>query len=466
MLYSLIGAVLAGLATAALGPQPLYLTLSTQTLPFAGFIVQPYNEIIQITPAANYSCGQFVTYDDGGGVYTAHQYSGGSVANGCAGTPRSFDLGIVCGATTALTGLFESPPCTWHGVLETPAACGISMVVGQEMASASATPSNSPTASATRTPAFFFTAFPTVTPSAGATPSGTPLFMVTAWPTPSPLNVSASATPMFFMTAYPTPGYENATALGAGGGSGSGGPATILGAVAVGGMGLAAVGFAIVHFRRGGTVKDLFAKLNANRGKLAALTKDMPLPDSVKKAIANPEAMLPDSAKKALEKAASLNTGEMMEKLGVPDSVKKLVPNVSAKELAVRFAENPDEMIASVTKVAKDPSALLREKASVLVDQVAMPAELRGLMKSVVASPSAAAAAAEEEDDIVLESVVEIKPDADEVLLSPPGNAANLPSLEVLSAGSPLAHPGASSTITRSHTPLRLEPIQLQPPRE
>lgn len=462
MLFGLIGAALVGLATAALGPQPLYLTLSTQTLRFPGFVVQPYVEITQITAAANYSCGQFVTFDDGGGVYTAHQYAGGSTADGCAATPRSFDLGVACGATTALTGVFESPACTWHGILETPAACGISMVVGQEMASASATPSNSPTASATRTPAFFFTAFPTVTPSAAATPSGTPLFMVTAWPTPSPLNVSASATPMFFMTAYPTPGYENATTLGAGGaaaGSG-GGTATILGGVAVGGMGLAAVGAAIMHFKRGGTVKELFAKLKANRGKLQALTKDMPLPDSVKKAIANPEAMLPDSAKKALEKAASLNTEEMMEKLGVPDSVKKMVPKVSAKELAVRFAENPDEMLASAAKVAKDPRALLREKASVLVDQVAMPAELRGLMKSVVASPSAAAA--EEEDDIVLESVLEIKPDADEML---PSVSTKLPSLEVLSAGSPLAHPGASSTIERSHTPLRLGPIQLPPPQ-
>jgi hypothetical protein len=372
MLFGLLVTTLAGFVSAALGPQPLYATLSPQTLFMGGFMIQPYTEVTQITPGANYSCGQFVTYDDGGGVYTAHQYAGGSTANGCGASPRSFDLGVTCGTTTALTGVFESPACTWHGVLETPAACGVSMVVGQEMASVSATPSNSPTASATRTPAFFFTAFPTVTPSAAATPSGTPLFMVTAWPTPSPLNVSASATPMFFMTAYPTPGYGNGSTVAAAASASSGGTATILGAVAVGGMGLAAVGMAIAHFKKGGSIKDLFAKLKANKGKLQALTKDMPLPDSVKKAIANPDGLLPESAKKALAKAATLDTEEMMSKLGVPDSVKSMVPKVSVGELAARAAENPDEILATV----RDPSALKARAAEALKKKASLPPQV------------------------------------------------------------------------------------------
>lgn len=414
MLFGLLVTALAGLATAALGPQPLYVTLSSQTLHLGGFLIQPYTEITQITAGANYSCGQFVTYDDGGGVYTAHQYAGGSTAGACGATPRSFDLGVVCGAATALTGVFEAPVCMWHGVLETPAACGVSMVVGQEMASVSATPSNSPTASATRTPAFFFTAFPTVTPSAAVTPSGTPLFMVTAWPTPTPVNGTPSSTPQFFMTAYPTPGYGNGSALGAATSSG-GSTATILGAVAVGGMGLAAVGAAIMHFKKGGSIKDLFAKLKANKGKLQALTKDMPLPDSVKKAIANPDGLLPESAKKALAKAASLDTDAMMERLGVPDSVKSMVPKVSVKELAARVAENPDELLATV----RDPSALkaraaeaLKKKAALVVDQIPIPKELQSMAKSVI--ESAGADAGVTEGDVTLESVVEIKPDEDD----------------------------------------------------
>jgi hypothetical protein len=449
MLLGLLVTSLAGLATAALGPQPLYVTLSPQTLNLGGFLIQPYTEITQITAGGNYSCGQFVTYDDGGGVYTAHQYSGGSTANGCGASPRSFDLGVVCGATTALTGVFESPACTWHGVLETPAACGVSMVVGQELASVSATPSNSPTASATRTPAFFFTAFPTMTPSAAATPSGTPLFMVTAWPTPSPVNASPSSTPLFFMTAYPTPGYGNGSALGASASSG-GSTATILGAVAVGGMCLAAVGVAIMHFKKGGTVKDLFAKLKANKGQLQALTKDLPLPDSIKKAIADPDALLPESAKKALATAASFNTEEMMEKLGVPDSVKSMVPKVSVKELATKFAENPDEVLAAV----RDPTALkaraaeaLKKKASLVVDQIPIPKELQGMAKSMIES-SAAAAADVDAESVTLESVVEIKPDE---------RASPTLATAAVDAAAP-SHPDAGNTIEHMYKSTRTAP--------
>jgi hypothetical protein len=217
---------------------------------------------------------------------------------------------------------------------------------------------------------------------------------------------------MFFMTAYPTPGYGNGSTLGTAAGSST---ATILGAIAVGGMGLAAVGMAIVHFKKGGSVKDLLAKLKANKGTLQALTKDMPLPDSIKKAIANPEGLLPESAKKALASAATLNTEEMMTKLGVPDSVKSMVPKVSMGELATKLAENPDEVLA----VVRDPTALkaraaeaLKKKASLIVDQIPIPKEIQGIAKSMIESAATADANADGGGEI--DSVVDIKPDEDD----------------------------------------------------
>jgi len=98
--------------------------------------------------------------------------------------------------------------------------------------------------------------------------------MITAWPTTSPVNVSATSTPLYYMTAYPSYNPNNSSGLGILGGVLASAPssvATILGGVAVGIAGIGAIGFAVNHFRKGGTLKGLLQIAKSKEGEMKAM---------------------------------------------------------------------------------------------------------------------------------------------------------------------------------------------------
>jgi len=87
--------------------------------------------------------------------------------------------------------------------------------------------------------------------------------------------------------------------------------ATILGAVAVGVVGLGAIGYAIHYLRNGGTLKGLLAKAEAQKGALANMANMLPLDNAQKSkmltAINNPKDLLPPEAQKAIQVAENAN---------------------------------------------------------------------------------------------------------------------------------------------------------------
>lgn len=325
-------------AMAGVGPQALYQLLNGQTFNPPGYTIVMYQSCMQNQNAGN-PCGSFTTFEASNGVYTYQRYGPEApVSTTCS---RTFHLTLACGATMSMSGVNENPTCVYSATLTLPQACGINMIVGNEAASVSgtavpATPSSSysgtisgtqtlsssytftssysPTISGTgsgtlsgtptSTPLFEITPYSSksVTPSIPVTTS--PLFMITAWPTVSPVNVSASTSPLFMYTAYPSyvpnasvvPPVESAPLSYTG---------TILGGVAVGLVGLMAVGFAINHFRKGGTVAGLAKELESKKEDLKKVASMLPLSEEHKakldKALADPSSLLPPEAQKMVE---------------------------------------------------------------------------------------------------------------------------------------------------------------------
>jgi hypothetical protein len=401
-----------GYATAALGPQSLYTSLSSQTFILTSnpggnnYEIQPYTQITNLG-IVNTSLGTFQTYVDVNGQYAYQSYTGGSTVGGCS--PRAFQLTIACGSQVALGSVTESPACNYYGTMTTPQACGVSFTVGDETASVSSTstptatqtPTNTKTGTVTAssTPMFFVTMFPSASQTATASPSTTPLFMITAWPTTSPVNVSATSTPLFYWTPYPSYDPNNGTSLIAlVGGSGSM-TATILGAVAVGGLGLTGIIFAVKHFRSGGTVKGLVGKAMANSGKLQAMVKDLPMPDSMKKAIMDPNSMLPPEMRKLV--AAAGNPDALLKDLPVPEEMKaKLRAMTSKEELQKRMMSMLEEKKPEDATVPKLPV----DDIQLMEDGEAVPSTKRTASKnilidqSIITKPSSAYLEALEED--------------------------------------------------------------------
>jgi hypothetical protein len=329
--------LLANVVTAALGPTRVYTALFGQTYNLTDplgneYSIQPYNQIF-LQP--DVSLGAFQTYATIANQYVYQSYTGGSTSGGC-GSGKSFALELSCAQSVNLGTVIENPACYYTGTLYTPVVCGVDMTVGQEGASATTTPT--PTSS----PLGVFSMFPSATATGTSTPSTTPLFMITAWPTSSPMNVSPTSTPLFYWTPYPSYDPNNGTLPFLGLISGATGTtATILGGIAVGGIILVGILFAVKHFRNGGSVKDLFGIFMANRHKLNNVLSQVPgVPDSVKKAIADPNSMLSPDAKKMLAIASSPHAA--IDKLDLPDSVKA--------EMKKRIPSNPDELLNKVTK--------------------------------------------------------------------------------------------------------------------
>jgi len=133
--------------------------------------------------------------------------------------------------------------------------------------------------------------------------------MITAWSTPSPVNVSATSSPLFMITAYPTnssgAGPSLLENLGVAPGSST---ATILGGVAVGAIALAGLAYAIYYFRNGGTVGGLVNKIKENKDKIAgAIESVVPMTEEQKAklhaAVNDPTSLMPTSVQRVVEVA-------------------------------------------------------------------------------------------------------------------------------------------------------------------
>ena len=149
------------------------------------------------------------------------------------------------------------------------------------------------------------------------------------------------------MTAYPSYNPNNAS----GGGllsdivsSVPSSTATILGGVAVGLVGLGAVGFAINHFRKGGSVSGLIGLAKENKAKAMGLVNQLPISQDLKNKLEHPESLLPAEAQHAIEvaKQAAANPQSLVSLLPVPDAVKEklntIVPT-SGEELLAKLQD-------------------------------------------------------------------------------------------------------------------------------
>jgi hypothetical protein len=384
---SLLISVLAGT-----GPSSLYTLLNGMTFNPPGYTIVAYQSCMQNQNAGN-NCGSFTSYLSSNGQYTYQKYGPAACSGSCC---RQFHLTLACGATLQMSGVDENPICTYSATLSLPEVCGVDMTVGNEAASVSpsalpptatstqtgtltgtatqtasvtatetstatatitasgtATTTETTTSSVTSTPLYVITAWPTSTATSTLTATSTPLFMVTAWPTTSPVNVSATSTPLYYMTAYPSYDPTNGTSLLSNILSvAPSGTATILGAVAVGVVGLGAVAFAVNYLRKGGSISGLIGIAKANQGKLQGLVKDLPISDEMKEKLANPESALPPEAQKALAiaTAAAANPQTLVDHLPVSESIKSQINTFvpTTTEGLINAIQNPDELKAQI----------------------------------------------------------------------------------------------------------------------
>jgi len=340
------------------GPSALYQRLNGLTFNPPGYTIVMYQSCMQNQNAGN-PCGSFTTYQSSNGVYTYQQY--GPEAPVSPTCSRTFHLTLVCGATMVMSGVNENPTCVYSATLTLPDVCGIDLRVGNEAASVSGTvipptPSITLSTSSQPIPATSSSSMmPSVLSSISITSSGTisntgsaagtlsntgsltitlsgtisgtsimslsPNFTVTPTDTPpvTPTSLYAitmypsatqtssftpTTTPLFMITAFPTVSPVNVTgglaALLPGGATG-----TILGAVAVGLIGVALLGAAVVYFKKGGTLSGLKKKIEENKDAIKGAVDMLPLSEEQKakldKAIHDPTSVLPAQAQDAIQ---------------------------------------------------------------------------------------------------------------------------------------------------------------------
>ena len=372
------------LALAQNGPSALYTLLNGQTFNPPGYTIVMYQSCMQNQNAGN-PCGSFSGFQSSNGQYTHMLY--GPEAPVSPTCSRTFRLALACGATIAMSGVNENPTCVYSATLTLPQVCGVDLTVGQEAASVSPTaappPSTTSTqtitasmnASATSTPLYqvIYSAFPSTTSTQTLTATSTPLFMITAWPTTSPVNVSATSTPLYYYTAYPSV-KSNSTeeggllGLAASLTSSSSTTSIIIGSVALGIVGLAAIGGGIAYMRNGGSVKGLMAKVEANKGAISQFTNALPISAEQKAklqgAIADPSSLVPSQVNAILEKAEGLKE----KALAAQQSVLQVLPPsvaeaVLAKEAAIHklVQEQVNQKLTALSAFAPVPAEGLVE---------------------------------------------------------------------------------------------------------
>lgn len=399
-------------AVAGVGPSSLYTLLNGMTFNPPGYTIVAYQSCVQNQNQGN-PCGTFTNYLSSNGQYTYQQYGPATCSGSCC---REFHLTLACGATLQMSGVNENPTCVYSATLSLPQVCGVDMTVGNEIASVSPTAlpptitstptgsntssttitasgtitgSNTSSASATSTPLYqiFYTPFPSTTSTQTLTASATPLFMITAYPTTSPVNVSATSTPLYYMTAYPSHNPNNETDNGFASILAklpvSSNTATILGGVAVGLAGLGGIAFAIYYLRNGGTLTGLMQKAKDNKGKLLAMADQLPLTEAQKAALHNPTSLLPADVANAIQNPQSL-----VDKLPIPDALKEQINQVvpATPEALLAAVQDPASLKAQV-------QTLVHANAQTLIDK------LPDAVKDVV-SPDAVLAAIQDPESL------------------------------------------------------------------
>jgi len=197
------------------------------------------------------------------------------------------------------------------------------------------------------------------------------------------VNVSATSTPLYYYTAYPSVG-SNATGsllgLAASLTSGASSTAVILGSVALGIVGIGAIGGAVAYFRKGGSVKGFMAKIEENKGAMAQFANALPISAENKAkltgAIADPTSLLPPEAKEAAEKARAQVEALQAQAQGVVAQAQAMNQSVLAAlppQLASVIQAKQDQLGAQVTSV-------IQAKQEELKGQ--LPSELMTLLQS------------------------------------------------------------------------------------
>jgi len=155
--------------------------------------------------------------------------------------------------------------------------------------------------------------------------------------------------------------------------------ATILGGVAVGLASLGGIAFAVHYMRNGGTLAGLMQKAKDNKGKLLAMTDQLPLTEAQKAALHNPTSLLPADVAAAIQNPQSL-----VDKLPVPDSLKEQINQV--------VPATPEALLA----VVQDPAALkahVQAQVHTLMEKLPVPDAIKGVVPT---SPEALLAAVQD----------------------------------------------------------------------
>jgi len=156
--------------------------------------------------------------------------------------------------------------------------------------------------------------------------------MITAFPTSSPVNVTA---PSLLDTLGVTPGSSTAT---------------ILGAVAVGVLGIALIVGAIIYFRNGGTVGGLVKKFEENK-------------ETIKKVTGSVADLLPLSKEQKDKIDATIDSPVSI----LPPEVQRVAGQVSA--VAEKAKEYKEQIIAALP-VSAEQKAEITAKVTALQEEV------------------------------------------------------------------------------------------------
>jgi len=391
MLVRFFAAAAALVATVAQqGPSSLYTLLNGQTFNPPGYTIVMYQSCMQNQNAGN-PCGSFSGYQSSNGQYTYQLYGPeAAVSPTCS---RTFKLTLACGPTMQMSGVNENPTCVYSATLSLPQVCGVDLTVGNEIASVSptvapptpsstntltatstmtltATPSTSSTETATATALFMITAFPSTTSTMTLTATATPLYMITAYPSSSPQNVSATSTPLFYYTAYPSIQPNGSGLLGMASTLISSGSSTsiIIGSVALGIVGLGAIGGAIAYFRGGGTMGGFIGKIKEQKGAISQFANALPISAEQKaklnKVIEEPTSLVP---KEILEKAEGLQAQALQANQSVIQMLPSSVANVIIEKQAA--------LVHQVQETILEKKEELLSFAPVALEQVAPASE-------------------------------------------------------------------------------------------
>jgi seryl-tRNA synthetase len=141
--------------------------------------------------------------------------------------------------------------------------------------------------------------------------------------------------------------------------------ATILGGVAVGLVGLIAVGFAINHFRKGGTVAGLVKEVQSKKEDLKKVASMLPLSEEQKakldKAISDPSSLLPPEAQKMVESVKQVKE-QVVDALPISKEQKEQL-NTVIDSLPQKLVEKVSPPVVEVVKEVP------QREVSIVIDQ-------------------------------------------------------------------------------------------------